>query len=211
MAGAVNAFASDVTGAEAPMSSHSSATAYNIGRKIGHVTAMVVGTQEIEGGGGAAAGGIALAPETGGISLGMSGVGAVVMAHGGFTIKNSMVNMATGKGDDVGTYSHPQSQQPLSRDENGVPKADDEAKGAPHTQLGSQEGRKGPYNQAREFDANGKAVKDIDFTDHGRPAQHTNPHQHMYLKAPTGGTPMRSKNPQPLNINLNTIWMNGGQ
>jgi len=69
---------------------------------------------------------------------------------------------------------------------------------APHTQLGTKEGRKGPYPQAREFDAQGKPVRDIDFTDHGR-RDHTNPHQHRYGPGQTGGTRTRGK-PEPLDV-----------
>ncbi len=58
----------------------------------------------------------------------------------------------------------------------------------PHTQLGHKKGRNGTYPQAREFDENGKPVRDIDFTDHGRPKGHSNPHQHPYNPNPTGGT-----------------------
>uniref|UniRef100_UPI0024B528BB RHS repeat-associated core domain-containing protein n=1 Tax=Chitinivorax sp. B TaxID=2502235 RepID=UPI0024B528BB len=76
----------------------------------------------------------------------------------------------------------------LPRDENGNPTPEPKAEG-PHTQLGQKDGRKGKYNQGREFDANGKPVKDIDFTDHGRPKNHPNPHQHRYVPNPTGGTP----------------------
>jgi hypothetical protein len=47
----------------------------------------------------------------------------------------------------------------------------------PHTQLGT---RKGSYPQSREFDANGRPVRDIDWTDHGKPDWHTDPHQHVY-------------------------------
>lgn len=60
---------------------------------------------------------------------------------------------------------------------------DSEAEGASHTQLGTRQSRSKPgtsYPQAREFDANGKPVRDIDFTDHGRPKEHTNPHEHPY-------------------------------
>ena len=42
--------------------------------------------------------------------------------------------------------------------------------------------------QAREFDADGNVIKDIDFTDHNRPKEHTNPHQHRYIDNSTGGT-----------------------
>ena len=55
-------------------------------------------------------------------------------------------------------------------------------------------------NQAREFDSNGKPVKDIDFTDHGRPNEHDNPHEHPYMLNETGGTPQRGPG-QPLNSN----------
>lgn len=40
-------------------------------------------------------------------------------------------------------------------------------------------------------------VKDIDFTDHGRPNIHLNPHEHSYENNPTGGTPRRG-DPRPL-------------
>ena len=47
------------------------------------------------------------------------------------------------------------------------------------------------------FGWNGEHVKDIEFTDHGRPNKHPNPHQHTRENNPTGGT--RQKNdPEPL-------------
>ena len=97
------------------------------------------------------------------------------------------------KAADVDGYA---PDRALPRTEHGEPKADKEAEGSAHTQLGAKEGREGTYRQAREFDAEGNPVKDIDFTDHGRPGQHTNPHQHPY--EPTGGTPKRGK-ADPLN------------
>jgi hypothetical protein len=36
------------------------------------------------------------------------------------------------------------------------------------------------YPQAREWDAEGKKVRDVDFTDHNRPQNHPNPHQNKY-------------------------------
>jgi RHS repeat-associated protein len=78
--------------------------------------------------------------------------------------------------------------RPLPRN-NGHPVPD--VVGAPHTQLGRRPGRRGSYPQAREFDADGNPVRDIDFTDHGRPQNHENPHQHNYIPNPTGGTPQR--------------------
>jgi len=77
----------------------------------------------------------------------------------------------------------------LPRSEHGTPIPDAEAAGTAHTQLGRQEGRNGSYPQAWEFDQNGKPVRDIDFTDHGRPQNHVNPHQHRYIPNPTGGSP----------------------
>lgn len=68
----------------------------------------------------------------------------------------------------------------LPRDRNGNPVRDPEAEGA-YTQLGQKEGRCGKYDQGREWDASGRPVKDIDFTDQGRPKNHTNPHEHPYL------------------------------
>lgn len=89
--------------------------------------------------------------------------------------------------DVAGSY---RPEGPLPRDIHGNPVPEPGALG-PHTQLGTQTGRQGDYTQGREFDANGKPVKDIDFTDHGRPDIHTNPHEHPYVPNPTGGTPQR--------------------
>jgi hypothetical protein len=63
-------------------------------------------------------------------------------------------------------------------------------------------GNKGTYNQGREFDSDGKPVKDINFTDHGRSQNHTNPHEHPYQPTSTGGTRQRGK-ARPLNDNNN--------
>jgi len=61
----------------------------------------------------------------------------------------------------------------------------------PHTQLGTKQGRHGPYPAGREFGPEGEWVRDIHFTDHGpRPVPgHVNPHQHPAIPNPTGGTP----------------------
>lgn len=90
------------------------------------------------------------------------------------------------------------SNDPLRRNKAGVPIPDPEALGVPHTQLGRKKGRKEVYKQAREFDEKGNIIKDIDFTDHDRPKEHTNPHQHLYEDNPTGGTKKRGK-AEPLN------------
>jgi hypothetical protein len=73
----------------------------------------------------------------------------------------------------------------LPRTKHGEPQPDSSH---PHTQLGQKSGRKGTYPQAREFDDEGNPVRDIDFTDHGRPADHENPHQHDWEPNPTGGS-----------------------
>ncbi len=100
---------------------------------------------------------------------------------------------AKSSGNKPGSYSHSDAQNPLPRNPDGTPAPDGEAAGRPHTRLGREEGSKGPYNQAREFNSNGKPVKDVDFTDHGRPQNHTNPHQHPYISNKTGGTLQRGK------------------
>jgi RHS repeat-associated protein len=85
---------------------------------------------------------------------------------------------------------------PLPRGKNGelAPSSMD-----PHTQIGWQEGRRGGYVQTREFGPNGQPARQIDWTDHGRPAQHTDPHVHEYLPNPTGGTPQHgpARPPRP--------------
>lgn len=60
----------------------------------------------------------------------------------------------------------------------------------PHTQLGEKLSKKTKqkYVQAREFDELGNPTRDIHFTDHGRPHEHPNPHQHIMKENPTGGT-----------------------
>jgi hypothetical protein len=75
---------------------------------------------------------------------------------------------------------------PLPRGPNGelAPSSMD-----PHTQIGWQEGRRGGYVQTREFGPNGQPVKQVDWTNHGRPGQHTDPHVHDYVPNPTGGSP----------------------
>jgi hypothetical protein len=88
--------------------------------------------------------------------------------------------------------------RPLPRDKDGnpIPETD-----APHTQLGQRDSTSKPgtkYPQAREFDKDGNPVRDIDFTDHDRPNKHPNPHQHKHTPNKTGGTPERSKKPEPV-------------
>lgn len=85
--------------------------------------------------------------------------------------------------------------RPLPQTADGVPIPDTDA---PHSQLGTREGRKSPYGKAREFDNDGQPVRDIEFTDHGRPQNHPNPHQHRYQENSTGGSRERIKIAEPV-------------
>ncbi len=114
--------------------------------------------------------------------------GTLVAGHGAYMLEMAQDNQKNKNG-----YRHEEAQKELPRKKNGEPQPDPDAAGNPHTQLGKKEGSKGDYNQAREFDSNGKPVKDIDFTDHGRPQNHTNPHQHKYQPSETGGTLQKGK------------------
>ncbi|MFI5344287.1 MAG: RHS repeat-associated core domain-containing protein, partial [Chlamydiales bacterium] len=84
----------------------------------------------------------------------------------------------------------------LPTKKGGDPTPDEDAEGA-HTQLGKRNGSKGKYTKAREFDENGKAVRDIEFTDHCRPQKHTCPHQHRRVENETGGSKKRD-DPEPV-------------
>jgi hypothetical protein len=86
---------------------------------------------------------------------------------------------------------------PIPRDENGRPiplpnyptGEPMPSSPYPHSQIGGTKGRKGEYAQTREWGENGQPIRRIDWTDHGRPNEHTNPHQHRFIPNPTGGTP----------------------
>jgi hypothetical protein len=82
----------------------------------------------------------------------------------------------------------PSDAQPLPRDKNGMPIPDSEY---PHTQLGTKKGSKGTYRQTREWGTNGQLKKDTDWTDHGRPSNHPNPHDHEWIPNSTGGSLQR--------------------
>ncbi|WP_275630563.1 RHS repeat-associated core domain-containing protein [Pseudomonas sp. 273] len=116
-----------------------------------------------------------------------SAVGGALL--GGYLANEALQNDGANSGSSF-------PDRDLPRDKNGNPTPEPDAEG-PHSQLGQKDGRNGKYDQAREFDVAGKPVRDIDFTDHGRPQNHANPHQHPYEPNPTGGTPRRG-NPQPL-------------
>jgi RHS repeat-associated protein len=92
--------------------------------------------------------------------------------------------------------------RPLPADKWGVPIPDADV---PHTQLGRSRPKFGSEPQAREwgYGSNGKLQpkRDIDFTDHGHPEIHPNPHYHDLTPnnpqlAPKGGYPRGD--PKPL-------------
>ncbi len=86
------------------------------------------------------------------------------------------------------TLPNPYPKNPLPKHpQTGYPIPDPDKAGRPHVQWGEREGRKGPYTQAREWGEDAECpVRDVDFTDHGRPKDHTNPHQHPWTKTPSG-------------------------
>ncbi|MEO9803165.1 MAG: DUF6443 domain-containing protein [Reichenbachiella sp.] len=181
------------------------ASDFNEGQDLGDKASMAIAAAEIGTGGGMISGGeaavvVGLAAEvpsagtsTAVVAAGGASVaaGAGLIAHGGLMMANAADNLNNQEGriKEDGAYA---PKEPLPRKSNGEPKADPEATG-PHTQLGTKKGRNGNYTQAREFNGDGQAVKDIDFTDHGRSSEHSNPHQHRYKPSETGGTPQRSK------------------
>lgn len=73
-------------------------------------------------------------------------------------------------------------KRPLPMDQYGNKIPDTSA---PHTQLGTRYSarREESYRQAREWGENGQLLRDVDFTNHGRPRNHANPHQHLYNPA----------------------------
>ena len=118
--------------------------------------------------------------------------GGLSIAAKATSVKRAVDGGKATKGAKPGSY---RPDRTLPRDKHGNPVPDTSA---PHTQLGTKKGRNGDYTQAREFDANGKPVRDIDFTDHGRPQNHPNPHQHRYVPNETGGSLRRLKDAEPL-------------
>jgi len=100
------------------------------------------------------------------------------------------VNAAGGAKGRPGSYT---PDRTLPTDKLGVPVPDSPD---PHTQLGRSKPKYGSEPQAREWDygSNGnlQPKRDIDFTDHGTPNIHPNPHQHALTPnnpalAPQGG------------------------
>jgi hypothetical protein len=97
------------------------------------------------------------------------------------------VELPKAKGVIPNQLYRPERKLPHDSHGNMVPDVD-----VPHSQLASKKGRRGDYRQVREwrYDENGELAPSrlIDFTDHGRPQDHTNPHQHDWEPNPTGGT-----------------------
>jgi len=115
---------------------------------------------------------------------------------------NYLYNKATQSANDVKDYVTSSvsgwfegfPDRPLPRDERTKEPVGD-IEGVPHTQLGARDSKsgRGKYRQAREFDADGNEIRRIDFTDHDKPQNHTNPHQHCPKPNKTGGTPEGGK------------------
>lgn len=84
----------------------------------------------------------------------------------------------------------------------GAAKPDPEAEGAAHSQLGTRNNSKSQpgktYPRAQEFDAQGQPVREIDFTDHGMPKEHPNPHEHKRGPEPNPGAGRKKGPPTPL-------------
>ena len=162
------------------------------------VAGYLLGLGEIVLGGAIIAGGVGLEFATfGGFTFGLgvtTSTGAALMGLGLATTtyhaQDIKVPNISWKNTDVYT-----PDRPLPNNPEGIHVPDVDA---PHTQLGTKEGRHGKYPQAREFDEKGTPVRDIDFSDHGRPQNHPNPHQHEHKPNPTGGTRIRDPIGKPL-------------
>lgn len=170
-------------------STAASRSSYDAGEKAGDVASLVVGAAEVAGGVVVAGLGTVGTAPTGGTSTGAIAVGVGLVITGAIEFGNGAINLLKSESTPESSNGY-QPKEELPRNEDGTPAPDPEATG-PHTEIGTKKGSKGDYKQAREFDANGKPVKDIDFTDHGRPQYHTDPHQHRYQPNKTGGTPKR--------------------
>ena len=84
-----------------------------------------------------------------------------------------------GSGEKVASGGWPGRSLPVDRHGRMIPDVD-----VPHTQLGTRISRTNgdSYMQARTWDYDGRGslgpTRDIDFTNHGRPWDHTSPHMH---------------------------------
>lgn len=200
VAGVSNAIASNFTG-NAPGTRGDPADFGNFsefaaaGQNAGDIFSVAIGTVEQVGGVVATVGGVAGTPVSFGTSLTVAAAGTAAVVHGSVMTQAAMQNLLGGDGSVVNADGAPGDYSPgdpLPRDRrSGDPLPDPEATGA-HSRIGTKESRRGgSYTQAREFDADGNPVRDIDFTDHGRPQNHTNPHQHRHIPQEQGGTRRR--------------------
>lgn len=180
-------------------STATSQSSYDAGQTAGDIVSVVMGVAETVAGGTTTVAAVGETVGTAGgaipITVAQGALGVAIAAEGFSTAKNGVKGLlnSDSKKDQSSGY---QPKESLPRKENGEPAPDPESTG-PHTQIGTRQGRDGEYRQAREFDGDGNPVRDIDFTDHGRPETHTNPHQHLWQQNETGGTPRRGT-PEPL-------------
>jgi RHS repeat-associated protein len=161
---------------------HPIATAQGIGNAIEHpivtgkaIGSAVVGTVEAAAHGdgraiGQIVGTVGMAVAGGALARG-AGVAEEVGAEAGeFVNPTTTVTTST-----KNTMYMPAGDLPRDAGGNFAPLP--EAQG-PHTTLGTKvDGSAGPY-RAMTFDENGKPTGRYDFTDHGRPENHPNPHYH---------------------------------
>ena len=107
-----------------------------------------------------------------------------------------------GGGARPGAYA---PDRPLPRTRHGDPIPD---ASAPHTQIGTRTDGSVTYTQARQWEVDPvtgrlQPTRDIDFTDHGYPSGHPDPHQHLLTPnnpstVPAGG--VQRGNPEPLDL-----------
>lgn len=197
----------NVFGSNFRNTSGNDSSSYRNGVNVVNATSLLLSAALIADGAGSiglAASGIATA--TGGGAV----VGVPGAAISGGAVAKGVAEVALGTIIGINTANNMQSDalpergggrtahDDLPRNKDGTPKPDSEAQNTSHTQLGTKKGRNGDYKQAREFNEQNKPVSDIDFTDHGKPQNHTNPHKHDYIENATGGTLQKSKNSKPL-------------
>lgn len=146
------------------------------------------------GGGGGGRGSAGGAPIGGPFDGLGSAIGRVLGALG-------LISTAEKAEDDEKEHgSKPTIEDPLPQaDGTGYPVPDPDAEGRPHTIIGTRESKRGrgKYRQAREFDQNGKPVRDIDWSNHGQ-RDIENPHQHDWTEDEQG-QPRRGRQHKPMN------------
>ncbi|CUI18073.1 rhs family protein (plasmid) [Candidatus Protochlamydia naegleriophila] len=104
------------------------------------------------------------------------------------SIKPSIKSIGNNITDYVPKSTETGKPLPLPRNKHG---ANIPSSNSPHTQIGIRSSDKGDYKQTRQWGYDGKEIKTTDWTDHGTPNIHPNPHDHLATPNPTGGTPGR--------------------